>query len=78
MRATNGGWHAFCLDIDDFYAPEIDLTLRDSGVAVVRRGKVVGNYNFREGNFRMIRHHEDMVPERIEQTPPGKWFQDAP
>jgi len=77
VRDTNGGWHAFCLNIDDFYAPKINLIPGNSSVAVVRRGKVVGNYDIQQETFRMTKHHENMVPERIQESPPGKWFKDA-
>ena len=75
VRGTNGDWRVFCLNVDDFYAPNINLIPHDSNIAVMYGSRLVGNYSVEREAFRKAPHTGDMVAVSINQVPPGEWFE---
>jgi len=74
-RGTNQ-WRVFCLDIQDTYAPGIELRKHAAQVYVFRNGKDVGAFDTVTQAFRKSPESPVMTPMGMgeDSEPPGKWW----
>lgn len=74
VREPSGKWRAFCLRIEDLYAPRIVFREEDSGIAILRNGTKLGVFDQRAATLRLEPDGAALTGGVLDDGPPGNWW----
>ena len=74
VRNRDGKWRAYCLDIDGLYKPTVALSNEGSSVFVSLNGKVIGEFNSENEEYRRKSDSALFQPQIVDGMPPGDWW----
>jgi len=76
VRCGTNSWQVFCLDIQDRYAPRIELRTNASEVRILRSGRSIGIYDTAHQAFRKGSGGALVTPMGMGNAsePPGMWW----
>jgi hypothetical protein len=75
VRAATNQWQVFCINIDDFYSPSVQLRVEGDSVSVFKSGEKVAVFDMVTQSYRRGPLQAAHTPVLIRATvPPGDWW----
>jgi len=75
VRTATNEWQAFCINIDDYYSPSVQLRAESNSVTVLKSGTKVAVFDMTMQTYRRGSAEQAHTPVLLHAVePPGNWW----